>query len=401
MPNDQLVVLSRYLYAVGFFAYLLASLLFINAALGRRLSHGTAYQGVPGWAYRLSLVGVTAHGAGIISRWLGAGFAPVSNMFEFMSFVAFCVMVAFVILYRIYRMPVLGVFVAPIAVFFVAYASVFPFAVQPLIPALQSYWLWLHVTMAALGEAFFAVAFGTALAYLLRTRKPGDNRLGELALEGVFWFSVCLLSFIVLAATLRHSGYAVALITATGSTVLYHLPPLIGPAGVEPGSATRLLGLALPLVEGTAWLSGRNANTLLYALGLGSLLYGLLRLVLRQPLRAAVGRVVQGMDARLLDEISYRAVAIGYPIFTLGALVFAMIWAQYSWGRYWGWDPKEVWALISWLIYSAYLHLRISRGWEGKPAAWTAVLGFGVVLFTLVGVNLLLVGLHSYAGGDM
>jgi ABC-type transport system involved in cytochrome c biogenesis permease subunit len=77
-----------------------------------------------------------------------------------------------------------------------------------------------------------------------------------------------------------------------------------------------------------------------------------------------------------------------------------MIWAQKAWGRPWFWDPKETWAFITWLMYSAYLHLRINRGWEGRPAAWTAVAAFGVVLFTLVGVNLLIVGLHSYAGGE-
>ena len=102
----------------------------------------------------------------------------------------------------------------------------------------------------------------------------------------------------------------------------------------------------------------------------------------------------------LLDEGQYRGMAMGYPMFTLGGLVFAMIWAKEAWGRYWAWDPKETWALIAWLVYSAYLHFRITAGWEGRRSAWIAVIGFGVVLFTLVGVNLLIVGLHSYAGGD-
>jgi cytochrome c-type biogenesis protein CcsB len=107
---------------------------------------------------------------------------------------------------------------------------------------------------------------------------------------------------------------------------------------------------------------------------------------------------LDGIDPDDLDEISYRAIAIGFPVFTLGALIFAMIWAQIAWSRFWGWDPKEVWALITWLFYSAYLHLRLSRGWQGTRSAWLAVVGFIIVLFTLIGVNLVIAGLHSYAG---
>lgn len=126
----------------------------------------------------------------------------------------------------------------------------------------------------------------------------------------------------------------------------------------------------------------------------------LLRLILRKSLGSALSPALRAIDPDDLDEISYRAIAIGFPIFTLGALIFAMIWAQQAWGRFWGWDPKEVWALITWLFYSAYLHLRLSRGFQGRKASWLAVLGFLVVMFTLVGVNLIIAGLHSYAGTD-
>jgi len=97
-----------------------------------------------------------------------------------------------------------------------------------------------------------------------------------------------------------------------------------------------------------------------------------------------------------LDLVAYRAVAVGFPLFTLGALVFGMIWASKAWGRYWGWDPKEVWSLITWLFYALYLHTRLVYGWKGKKSALIAVLGFIAALFTFFGVNYLLRGLHSY-----
>lgn len=97
-----------------------------------------------------------------------------------------------------------------------------------------------------------------------------------------------------------------------------------------------------------------------------------------------------------LDKITYTSIAIGYPIFTAGALVFGAIWASYAWGRFWSWDPKETWALITWLTYSAYLHLRFIRKKSGALVAWASIIGFLFTLFTFFGVNFLLSGLHSY-----
>jgi cytochrome c-type biogenesis protein CcsB len=100
----------------------------------------------------------------------------------------------------------------------------------------------------------------------------------------------------------------------------------------------------------------------------------------------------------MLDNVGYKAIALGFPLFTLGGLVFGAIWAQHAWGRYWGWDPKETWMLITWLFYALYLHVRVKWGWRDAKTAWLAVLGFAVAMFTWWGVNYLLVGLHSYAG---
>lgn len=85
---------------------------------------------------------------------------------------------------------------------------------------------------------------------------------------------------------------------------------------------------------------------------------------------------------------------VGFPVFALGGLVFAMIWAQVAWTRFWGWDPKEVWALITFLFYAAYLHLRLSRGWHGEKSAWLLVIGVGLIMLNLLVINLVVAGLH-------
>ena len=120
---------------------------------------------------------------------------------------------------------------------------------------------------------------------------------------------------------------------------------------------------------------------------------------------AAVGYLVQGREnrvswlppAKVLDEVAYRAVIIGFPIFAT-LIILGSYWASIAWGRYWGWDPKETSALVTWLIYAVYLHARSQRGWAGRPAALILVIGFGAVLFTYLGGNLFFGGLHSYSG---
>ena len=96
------------------------------------------------------------------------------------------------------------------------------------------------------------------------------------------------------------------------------------------------------------------------------------------------------------DRIMYTTIAIGYPIFTAGALIFGAIWAEVAWGQWWSWDPKETWALITWLVYTAYLHTRLVRKLRGRVSAVLAIVGFAFTLFTFFGVNFLLSGLHSY-----
>lgn len=188
----------------------------------------------------------------------------------------------------------------------------------------------------------------------------------------------------------------------------------------------RVLGVfVLPLVlvcMGWAQLSGRDAieplmpalrsRWLTYHVISCFLAYGAFAMsfcvsvmyLLKQPERGGdrvVGRwqgflnLFPGRDT--LDEINYRTVAVGFPIWTVG-IVTGAAWANYAWGRYWSWDPKETWSLIVWFVYAAFLHARLTRGWTGRATAWLAIGGFAATLFCYLGVNLLLTGLHSYGG---
>ncbi len=112
---------------------------------------------------------------------------------------------------------------------------------------------------------------------------------------------------------------------------------------------------------------------------------------------AAGGIVSQFPPTKVLDELNYKAIMIGFPLLTLGIITGAA-WANYAWGTYWSWDPKETWSLIVWFIYAAFLHARFTKGWVGKRAAWISIVGFAATIFCYLGVNLLLSGLHSYGG---
>ena len=163
-------------------------------------------------------------------------------------------------------------------------------SVGPVVPALRSVWLPLHIILAFLGEALFAVAFVGSIVWLVRDRRL--RRRGE------------------------------------------------------------------PVVDSTGHPSAESQRT--------------------------------------LDLLVYRSIAVGYGLFTVGALVFGAVWAQQSWGRYWGWDPKETWALVTWIVYSLYLHARIRKWGRGRVSHWLSVTGYAAAMFTLFGVNLLYRSLHSY-----
>ncbi|GIP58157.1 c-type cytochrome biogenesis protein CcsB [Paenibacillus sp. FSL W8-0186] len=414
----NLLDISKQAFVIAFLLYCVAFCFYVVTITGKTWKNRDPQVHERKWgkiSFITSTLGLITHLVYVATRWAWSGHIPVSNMYEFMSFLSLMIIMAFTVLYLIYRKALLGLFATPLGIVVMAYAAVFPKDVQPLIPSLRSIWLYIHVTLAAAGESFFAIACAAGLMYLLRTVdfKGTDKsaRRQKLWLEFTFYSIIIVVGFIVSVFAFRAAGYEAVFTPKPTETeqsrtveMVYNLPPIVAPHNSQLVSADSFLGMSKPWMEVPSWFkgesSGRKTNTLVWAFITGTVLYGLLRLIIRKPISEAVSPAVKGLDADLLDEISYRSIAIGFPVFTLGALVFAMIWAQQAWGRFWGWDPKEVWALITWLFYSVYLHLRLSRGFHGRKASWLAVLGFLVVMFTLVGVNLIIAGLHSYAGTD-
>jgi len=213
----------------------------------------------------------------MITRWVAAGRAPFSNMFESLVLFAWALVVVYLALQFRRRIPMLAAGTALSAVLVLAYASTFESKIEPLMPALRSNWLTVHVFTCFLGYGAVTVAMLSSAGYLFATRKP-------------------------------------------------------------PLSPT----------------------------------------------------------ANALEMVTDKSISFGFLFLTVG-IISGAVWANAAWGTYWSWDPKETWSLITWFIYAIFLHCRFMRGWRGKRAAWISVIGFASVVFTYVGVNFLLSGLHSYA----
>jgi cytochrome c-type biogenesis protein CcsB len=311
---------------------------------------------------RVSWVGVLAALAALALRWYSAGHPPLTNMYE--SLVTLSTFIGLVGLMFTARQPIplleAGTCVG--AILMIGVASVFSSSVKPLIPALQSYWLHLHVSLAFIGEACFAVAF--VLSYLLCFRKAMSN-------------------------SADNNQFADAREKLACYSVVVGLPAVFIAGMVFLANHLRLHPMYQERWHGLVWGVVLPSAMAVAVLCLFTYLF-----------RGAIGKNTDRWlpDNDTLDKLVYRAIALGYPLFTVGGLIFGMVWANKAWGRYWGWDPKETWALITFLVYSIYLHVRLGRGWNGTWTACISVVGFIVTMFTLFGVNLLISRLHSYAG---
>ncbi len=396
--NSLVSVSSTALYS-AFVLYLIATVFFGATIRDKRTTDGK-FQISGTIAISLTILGFIAQLVYFITRWIAGGHAPVSNMFEFVTFLGMSLVLAFIIIYFIYRLNVLGLFALPISLLIIAYGSMFPSEISPLVPSLQSHWLFIHVITVSLAQGVLAVSFVAGLIYLIRKLDQSKRSKKTTWLELVLFLLVVSLGFVIITTTFNLTDYNATFQVEEYGTVTeqnYHLPPIAGPKGGELLSEDRLT----PLFSAPEWMQGKDAprklNTLIWSLISGGLLYGLIRLFARKRIGAFVQPFLKNISPNLLDEVTYRSVAIGFPLFTLGGLIFASIWAQIAWDRFWGWDPKEVWALITWFFYAAFLHLRLSRGWHGEKSAWLAVIGFAIIMFNIIVVNLVLAGLHSYA----
>ncbi|MFI2128625.1 c-type cytochrome biogenesis protein CcsB [Lysinibacillus fusiformis] len=331
-----------------------------------------------------------------VVRWVAVEHAPVSNMYEFMTFFGIMLTGSYLIIHFLYKQLVVGLFTIPVSLIILGYGSVFAKEVSPLVPSLQSHWLTIHVMTVAFSSAILSVSFATGLIFLLRTLDVSKKSIRTYSLEFVLYCLVVVIGFIGISTffSLTANDLQVQFENAQGQSekVVYSMKPLI----VNKGAVTEN-GEAVGLIEITNKIDAKKSNSIVWAFMMGTLLYVAIRLVTRKSVSAILKPWTSRIQPQLMDEISYRAVVIGFPLFALGGLLFAMIWAQIAWSRYWGWDPKEVWALITFLFYAAFLHFRLSKGWEGEKTAWLAIIGFGIIVFNQVFVNLVIAGLHSYA----
>jgi len=330
------------LFGIAMVFYLLATLCYMGYVVSRNQRVGVV-------ASVVALTGWVVNTVAFGWRWIetykaGFGYIPLSNMYESMVFFAWCLMMIYLVFEYLYGYRALGVFASIfgfLGIAIVSFGSVNR-ELQPLVPALQSNWLTSHVMTCFFGYAAFGVSYVVALVYLIREKNP----------------------------------------LQVGLLILH---PLLVPLFMS------VLALLYQLVGKENFSS---AQTQLYLwLGAGAL-SGFI-LVMFFLMRRAEGILPPN---KILDELSYKAVAVGFPLLTLGILTGAA-WANYAWGTYWSWDPKETWSLITWFVYAAFLHARLTAGWRGRRLAWLSIIGFGAVIFTYWGVNFVLSGLHSYGSG--
>ena len=393
----SLIDLSGNLLFVAFICYLVGTFLFGGAI---KEKNDTASKRADKWrklAIVATIVGFVSQLGYFITRWIYTGHAPVSNMFEFTTAFGMFIVLSFIVIYFMYKVVALGLVALPIALLIIGYAAMFPTEVSPLVPSLQSNWLTIHVITAALGQSILSFSAVAGLIYLLKNINGKSSSKERFWLEAVMFSCVLVIGFVVASSVFSMVGYEAKFEYVDRemgpSETTYMMPAVFGMNEYKALDAEKMT----PLVEMPALIDARKLTSVFWSILFGTVLYLIIRLIGRRSISSMIQPLLKRVNSQLMDEIGYRAVLIGFPVFTLGALIFAMIWAEKAWGRFWGWDPKEVWALITWLFYAAFLHLRLSKGWEGRKSAWLTVIGLIIMMFNLVVVNLVIAGLHSYA----
>jgi len=292
------------------------------------------------------------------ARWLQAGYFPLSNLYESLFFLAWGITTVHLIAEYSSRSRLVGVATSPVAMGITAFAALsLPSEMQasePLVPALKSNWLMMHVSVMMLSYSALMVGSLLAVAFLVVTRGQ------QVQLQGSSFG----------AGGYRSNGYrlhkAGELVTEPQAFAFENNG--FSPIQTDGNGKTATAGTAVATRVETSQSNENSGEPL-------------------SPQRLSL--------AQTLDNISYRIIGLGFPLLTIGIIAGA-VWANEAWGSYWSWDPKETWALITWLVFAAYLHSRITRGWQGRRPAILAATGFVAVWVCYLGVNLLGKGLHSY-----
>ena len=370
-------------------------------------------------------------------RWYTAGHAPFSSVYEMLLAFIWALAALTLFVQRKYGVKVIGTITMPVAVVGVVLMQLLPSDVHPLVPALQSTWLHIHVTLAMLSYAACAVSFALAMMFLIQDKMRTESFLANTSM---------LIALIYAGALSRFTGGGLAVVAQNpetgrdlmiqrGMPLMVVIPDLgwlfviVFAALLIPialyGWATWkhddrayawanrafVVAMFLQVLTAAAFVlrvrGGQYASPIAQGLFptalvtspflLAGLLTGLLASALYLMLswrREGLQRMLPPADT--LDLLTYKTIGVAFPLLTL-MIAAGAYWANQTWGSYWSWDPKETAALVTWLVYAGYLHMRIARGWRGRRAAYFAVLGFAVVMFTFFGVTYLLPGLHAYA----
>ncbi len=421
---------------------LFATLIFYSGAGALYLGFGvTGTESYVKFASFATGLGLFANTAAIAHRWYESGHAPFSSVYEMLLSFVWTLAVLTLVAEKKYGVKVIGTVTMPVAIVGVVLMQLLRTEVHPLVPALQSTWLHVHVTLAMLAYAACALSFALAMMFLIQDNTKTETFLAvtsasTLAIYAgiVFtrfekWGGLSLVAWnpeqksevflsrgVRLFVTIPDLGWLMTL------TLLVVASPLVfyGLARWKNQNSDSFLTLAnravflsillqvmalvmflvrardgrYPSLDADGLFPTNLAASPFILSGLvGGVFISLLYLLLlwRRP---DLGRLLPSADD--LDRITYKTIGLAFPLLTL-MIASGAYWANQTWGSYWSWDPKETWAAITWLVYAGYLHMRVTRGWRGRRAAYFAIIGFAVVMFTFFGVTYLLPGLHAYA----
>jgi cytochrome c-type biogenesis protein CcsB len=391
------------------------------------------------WASVSTAIGWIANTLAVAHRWYLAGRPPFASIYEMLLSFVWTLALLTLITEKKFGVKIIGSVTMPLAVVCVILMQLLPSEVRPLVPALQSTWLHVHVTLAMLSYASCAVSFALATMFLVKDNFRTETFLGWTSgmvsaiyvailatrferwggLSVTAWDAqnksdVFLAKGLRLFVTIPDLGwlFVIAALGALIPLALYGLFRLkekaeyltLANRAVFIGILLQVLVLAAFVMRAKNGAYASLDQDGLYATSLaaspfilGGMVAGIFASLLYLMLlwrRSDLERMLPSAD--VLDRVTYKTICIAFPLLT-GMIATGAYWANRTWGSYWSWDPKETWAAITWLVYAGYLHMRVTRGWRGRRAAYFAILGFGVVIFTFLGVTYLLPGLHAYA----